>query len=78
MSVALLCLPTGINFSSYVPKFKSSNNYENGTTFDTDLGPKHELAVKTAKLMHIDSNLNLQGMGSSTSSLNSPQMSKRY
>lgn len=72
-AVALLSLPSGIDFSEYVPQYKETNNFLHSTSvnFSTDVEASPE--IKTSRFMHVDSNLNLEGMVSSTSSINTPQ-----
>ncbi|KAL7038044.1 hypothetical protein ACKWTF_009435 [Chironomus riparius] len=72
-AVALLSLPSGIDFAQYVPQYKESNNFLHSTSvnFSTDVETSPE--IKTSRFMHVDSNLNLEGMVSSTSSINTPQ-----
>lgn len=67
MAVAILRLPTGIDFSEYSPQYKNNGQVLGHTNFavehsNNDLA---HLGVKQIKLMHVDSNLNLEGLGSS-------------
>lgn len=67
MAVAILSLPSGVDFSDFFPQYKSpglshsqSMNFSLGRSTD-------DLTLKPMKIMHVDSNLNLEGMGSSNS-----------
>lgn len=75
MAVAILSLPFGVNFSQYVPEYKENN----GTTvnFDSEIPSNNDTRTgKPMRIMHVDSNLNLEAMGSSSNSLNNPQNGK--
>lgn len=77
MAVAILSLPFGVNFSQYVPEYKENN----GTfiNFVTDIASNDDLrSGKPMRIMHVDSNLNLEAMGSSSNSLNIPQNGKFF
>lgn len=76
MAVAILSLPYGVNFSQYVPEYKEKET--NGVVnYATDIGSNDDLTTgKPLRIMHVDSNLNLEAMGSSTNSLNIPQSGK--
>lgn len=71
-AVAILSMPLGINFSQYIPEFKDITNGGGGVVnYATDIGSTDDLNnKKPLKIMHVDSNLNLEAMGSSTNSLN--------
>lgn len=76
MAVAILSLPTGIDFSEYSPQYKNigvSNtghvNFAMERSHD-DLTP---MGMKPIKLMHVDSNLNLEGLDSNSNSYVIPQ-----
>lgn len=77
MSVAILSMPNGIDFSEFIPLYK-----HNGTpqcdSVAISLSQSHEdLSPKPMKLMHMDSNLNLDGIESSNSnSYTIPQTGK--
>lgn len=78
MAVAILSLPTGIDFSDYFPQYKSSDS--NGMSKSQSMNfcldkSVDDLSLKPIqKMMHIDSNLNLEGMTSSNSnSITIPQ-----
>lgn len=76
MSVAILSLPFGTNFSQYIPEYKENNNHA-AVNFALDIGSNDDLrSGKPLRIMHVDSNLNLEAMGSSTNSINSPQIGK--
>ncbi|KAG5681039.1 hypothetical protein PVAND_010505 [Polypedilum vanderplanki] len=71
MAVAILSLPSGIDFSQYVPEYKEQTP---AVHFASEItSSRDEFASKTLKMMHIDSNLNLEGMVSSTTSITTPQ-----
>lgn len=73
MAVAILSCPCGVNFSEYVPEIKDNNNSALSTSinFATDLpSPNDDMrSGKPMRIMHVDSNLNLEAMGSSSNSL---------
>lgn len=72
MAVAILGLPSGINFSQFIPEFQNSN--QGHVNYATDIGSNDDLrSGKPLRIMHVDSNLNLEAMGSSNNSLNVPQ-----
>jgi hypothetical protein len=74
MAVAIMSLPSGIDFSQYIPEYKESSTAVHFASEITN--SRDELATKTMKMMHVDSNLNLEGMVSSTTSINAPQSGK--
>lgn len=77
MAVAILGLPMGVNFSQYIPEFKDNNN--GVVNYATDIGSNDDLrSGKPMRIMHVDSNLNLEAMGSSTNSLSVPQSGKKF
>lgn len=78
MAVAILSLPNGIDFSDYKPQYKNTGiltksssaiNFNVNNTADDFLKLPRPL-----KMMHVDSNLNLEGLSSSNSnSITIPQ-----
>lgn len=67
MAVAILRLPTGINFSEYSPRYENT-----GVTQSVNFAFQHSneelsFGLKPLKLMHVDSNLNLEGLETSNS-----------
>lgn len=81
MAVAILTLPKGIDFSEYSPQYKGSgvsgkiNFGLERSTDDLSMG----LTLKPIKIMHVDSNLNLEGLGTSNSnSIVIPQQGFRF
>lgn len=74
MAVAILSLPTGLDFADYSPQYQTTglvNSHAVSFSLDQSMD---DLSVKPLKLMHIDSNLNLAGLGSSNSnSITIPQ-----
>lgn len=80
MAVAILSLPNGVDFSEYQPLYKSNGVSANGQSpfvnFALDQAIAN-LSVKPMKLMHVDSNLNLEGYNTSNSnSITIPQQGK--
>lgn len=74
MAVAILSLPNGLDFSEYSPQYKTTGLvHSHSVNFSIDQS-MDDLSVKPIKLMHVDSNLNLEGLGSSNSnSITIPQ-----
>lgn len=76
MAVAILSLPSGVDFSEYSPQYKSSgqpNGHSPFVNFAMDQSIEN-LSLKPMKFMHVDSNLNLEGLASSNStSITIPQ-----
>ena len=80
MAVAILSLPNGIDFSEYSPQYKTNGilNGSNSPFVNFSLGQSTDnLSLKPVKFMHVDSNLNLEGLASSNSnSITIPQQGK--
>lgn len=74
MAVAILSLPSGIDFSEYIPEYKEIHEMHNTPSirFSSDL-PDTD-GSKVLKIMHVDSNLNLEAMETSNASINMPQL----
>ena len=77
MAVAILSLPNGIDFSDYQPQYTKISGHP-GLTHSASINflahSDNDLTVKPMKLMHVDSNLNLEGLSSSNSnSITIPQ-----
>lgn len=67
MAVAILSFPNGIDFSDYCPQYKSTG-ISHSTSINFNLGQSaDDLSLKPMKIMHVDSNLNLEGLDTSNS-----------
>jgi hypothetical protein len=81
MAVAILSLPNGVDFSEYCPQYKT-NGMSHSHSINFSLGQSSDdlLAVKPMKMMHVDSNLNLEGLGSSNSNsiTINPQIGEKF
>lgn len=74
MSVAILSMPNGVDFSEFYPQYKGSLSKSQSMKSFGRSTDDLTLSIKPMKLMHIDSNLNLEGLGSSNSnSITIPQ-----
>lgn len=83
MAVAIFRLPNGLDFSDLTPEYTSVHMDTNGLTANSSFSNLNSLTVsnddllKPSKLMHCDSNLNLEGMithsNSNTNSYTLPQ-----
>ena len=73
MSVAILSLPNGVDFSELCPQYKATGLSHSQSNFSLAQS-SDDLSLKPMKIMHVDSNLNLEGLGSSNSnSITIPQ-----
>lgn len=73
MAVAILSMPSGVDFSDFFPQYKGISHSHSMKSFGRSTDDL-TLSIKPLKLMHIDSNLNLEGLGSSNSnSITIPQ-----
>lgn len=82
MSVAILSLPNGVDFSEFFPQYRN-NGMSKSHSINFSLEQSRDDLSKEVlkpmhKMMHVDSNLNLEGMGSSNSnSITIPQPGKK-
>ena len=81
MAIAILRLPNGLDYSFLKPEYIPAAPYQNiATSYDNPIAVSNDnLSVKPSKLMHVDSNFNLNGMDQSNSNGNSyttPQRGK--
>lgn len=73
MAVAILSMPNGVDFSDYLPQYKGITHSHSMKSFGRSTDDL-TMSIKPLKLMHIDSNLNLEGLGGSNSnSITIPQ-----
>lgn len=85
MAVAIVRLPNGLDFSDLTPDYTSVHMDTNGLTANSSFSnfnsltvSNDDLSLKPSKLMHCDSNMNLEGMmtHSNTNSYTLPQPRK--
>ena len=85
MAVAIVRLPNGLDFSDLTPEYTSVHMDTNALTVNSSFSnfnsltiSNDDLSLKPSKLMHCDSNLNLEGMmtHSNTNSYTLPQPRK--
>lgn len=81
VAIAILRLPNGLDYSFLKPEYIPAAPYKNiATCYDNPIAISNDnLSVKPSKLMHVDSNLNLEAMDHSNSNGNSyttPQRGK--
>lgn len=73
MSVVILSLPNGVDFSEFCPQYKV-NGLSHSQSMSIIGQSTDDLSSKPMKIMHVDSNLNLEGLASSNSnSITNPQ-----
>lgn len=72
VAIAILRLPNGLDFSFLSPNYIPAAPNNKIASYDNPVAISNEhLFVKPSKLMHVDSNLNLESMDQSNSNGNS-------